>query len=157
MKTSEEILLEEVKAQYSRQLITWEQLLHKSQIFLQLNGLILSMIIIALGFVIDKLITITIVLILITLIFVSISIITTLIYVIRGMSLKDTKVVLEDDFNMEGKEKEIIVSLIRVYQISQNTLDKKYKKKSHYFDNNIIIFNAALMFLISVIGVVLLS
>ena len=51
MKISEEILLEEVKEEYARQLSTWVELTHKSYTFLQLNGLLLSVIFVGMSLV----------------------------------------------------------------------------------------------------------
>ena len=132
MRTSEEILLEEVKAEYSRQLEAWTHLTQKSHTFLHLNGLLLTVIFIGIGlqghsseFYVLLLAASSICVI----ISISLGIKTT-----KNESVKEIKVKLEEGSDIEGKEKEIIRHLIRTYNTAQDDIIRKFNIRKKNLD-----------------------
>jgi len=89
--------MEEVMGEFQRQLKTWNELNHKSYTFLQMNGLILSVIFIALSIEGDKIGVLRAFFLLLGSIFIIISMIVVICYGLIGMQIKEIKVELDDD------------------------------------------------------------
>ncbi len=128
MKTSEEILLEEVKDQYNRQLSNWTELNRKSQNFLQINGILLSVVFIGISFIMELASQYLIILTVST-----ISIILSLIISIFSIfktSIKETNIEIDRDADLENNEKKIIFGLIRIYKITIDEVTNKNNKRT---------------------------
>ena len=131
MKTSEEILLEEVKDQYNRQLSNWTELNRKSQNFLQINGILLSVVFIGISFIMELASQYLIILTVST-----ISIILSLIISIFSIfktSIKETNIEIDRDADLENNEKKIIFGLIRIYKITIDEVTNKNNKRTDVF------------------------
>ena len=148
MKTSEEILLEEVKAQYTRHLNSWSELDSKSHNFLQLNGLILSIIVIgviSLDFSTNKLSSVM-------LIASAICIILSIVFGLTAITrkkLKEIAVKVSDDADLEGSEKKIMLAMIKQYDISIRVIDEKHKKRTKEVERAMYSLFIGLVFLIT--------
>ena len=148
MKTSEEILLEEVKAQYTRHLNSWSELDSKSHNFLQLNGLILSIIVIgvvSLDFSTNKLSSFMLIT---SAIWITSSIVFGVMATTRKQ-LKEISVEISDDVDLEGKEKEIMLSMIKQYGISIKVIDEKYNERTKRVERAMYCLSTGLVFLIT--------
>ena len=148
MRTSEEILLEEVKAQYTRHLNSWSELDSKSHNFLQLNGLILSIIVIgviSLDFSTNKLSS---VMLIVSAICIILSIVFGLTAITRK-KLKEIAVKVSDDADLEGSEKKIMLAMIKQYDISIRVIDEKHKKRTKEVERAMYSLFIGLVFLIS--------
>lgn len=132
MKTSGEILLEEVKAEYSRQLEAWTELTQKSHTFLHLNGLLLTVIFIGIGLQ-GPLRELYVLLLAASSVCIIISIMIG-IKTTKSEAVKEIKVKLEEDSDIEGKEREIIYQLIRTYNTAQDDIISKYNVRKKNLD-----------------------
>jgi len=153
MKTGEEILLEEVRAQYSRQLDIWTELNNKSQSFLQLNGLLLSVIFIGMGFVSGVSDYGLFSLLITSAAAITTSIIILAVPIMQREHMKETKVETGSDAEMEGKEKDIMLALINAYNIAQKDVIDKYKKRNFQFGLSVGFLIGGLFFLFLFIAV----
>lgn len=157
MKISEEILLEEVKAEYTRQLTSWTELNHKSHNFLQLNGLLLSVIFIGIGIIKDSLDVFTFLLLAASSCSVIVSTLILVRFVTPAASLKEIRIDLEGDIDVKDKEKDIMWSLIRQYNISQNNIISKHEGRLKKMSYSVWSLVVGLFFLLAFIFVIFLS
>lgn len=128
MKTSEEFLLEEVKDAYSRYLSTWKEINHKSYSFLQLNAMLLSIIIIGMGFLLESVTTDFVVLLTISSIFIILSIF----YAIRAIhntSIKEIDIKLDSTSELKGGQIKILKSFIKSYNVLIYEINKKNQER----------------------------
>ena len=54
-------------------------------------------------------------------------------YVIVRVEIKEIKVCVDEEYDARGKEKEILLALIKQYNIAQEDIIEKYNKRSKYF------------------------
>ena len=77
--------------------------------------------------------------------------------VVFERSVKEIKVKLADRISVEGREKEIMLSLIRQYNIAQDDIISKYQHRLKNFERSILLLIASLCALFAFIIGVLLS
>ena len=157
MKTSEEILLEEVKSEYARQMASWTDLDHKWNSFLQFNGLLLSIIFIGIGITqnnsdesISELLGASSICIIISIIILAF-------YSIKRIPIKEINVKVDKDMDIKGKERDITLSLIRMYNITQEDVTSKHIARLKHLSWSVLFLTVGIGFLLSFIITVVLG
>ena len=157
MMISEEIILTEVKAEYTRQLTSWTELNHKSSTFLQLNGLLLSIIVIGLGISSNTTINYAAIWLILSSVSIVISILILARHVISENGVKEIEINVDDDYNLINKEKELMLSLIGRYNIAQNYIINKHKIRIKHLRRSLHALVVGLCFLLASIATVFLQ
>ena len=145
MKTSEEILLEEVRSEYSRQLAAWTELTHRSHNALQLNGLLLTVIFIGIGF--QSSFREFSVMLMLSSACIVISIVLG-ICAARSESVKEIKVELDADSEIDDKQRDIMFHLIITYNTAQKDVIRKYNARKRILDWSWYLLSAGLVALL---------
>lgn len=157
MKSSEEIILEEVRAQYHRQLASWTELDHRSSNFLQLNGLMLTVVFIGLGFVYAELSVFLLAPLVISASFIVVFVLLLAVFVLRSTSVRETKVELDNDADVDGKEKDIMMSMIRAYNTAQQDVISKHNTRTRHMGHSVNTLLVGLLFLLAFIVLVFIQ
>ena len=146
-KSSEEILLDEVKAEYARQLSSWTDLDRRFGSFLQLNGIILSIIFIGMGIRQNALNEMTFVLLSAS-VCIIISIIMLAIPTIKRTTIKEINVRIDGAPDMTNKERVIALALIKKYNIVQDDVISKHKIRLKMLSVSIFFFTLGIILLL---------
>ena len=150
-KNSLGLIVEEVRAQYSRQLSNWTDLERTSHTFLQLNGLMLTIILIGIGFVYDAPISVPALIMLLISASCIIASIWIIIYGFRRQTVKETKVELESKVDVEGKEEVIMRLLVAAYNEAQDDVISKHNGRTKVLWRSQVALSVGLAFLFAFI------
>lgn len=145
----EKTLLSEAKAGYNHQLSNWNELDHKFQNFLRLNGLLLTMIFIGIGFIgMNSIIesikadSINKSFIFVAFVFLFFSVCSIFYSTLRSFSsVRDVSVIKEIDVNLyddndpKNKERDTFTSLIEKYDLARGKIIKNYDKRKKYYQH----------------------
>ena len=157
IRDSEEILLDEVKAEYTRQLSSWTDLSHRSSSFLQLNGIVLSIIFLGINFTQAVIVESIIVLLLLASVFIIFSIAILAAPAIHRVGTKDINIEINGVQDMKGKEHKIALALINQYLIAQKDVISKYENRLKLFSISVALFSIGIGFLLTFITVLFLN
>ena len=156
-KSIDEHILDEVKSEYTRQLQTWTELTGRSHQFLQINGLILTIVMIGMQLTIDSGNSIALIFLSISAISIVLSVLIALLRVTKQIDIKEIKIDIKEGYDTSGKEKDIMLALISRYNIAQNDLIEKHNKRTKYHQYALRFLLAALISLASSILFVILT
>ena len=151
MKTSEEILLEEVKSEYARQMPSWTDLDHRWNSFLQFSGLLLSIIFIGIGITQNSFDNPISGLLVASSVCIIISIIILAFYSIKRTAIKEINVKVDKDMDIKGKEIDITLSLIRAYNSAQKDVTSKHIVRLKHLSWSVLFLTVGIGFLLSFI------
>ena len=149
MKTSEEILLQEIKDEYYRQLSNWREFNHKSQNFLQINGLVLSVVFIGIS-ISENISTDVFILLSISSFFIILSTITALITNLRK-TIKEIDIKIKNNADLKNNEEKLIRGLIRIYNLANNNVIQENNKRSKEINFSVVFLILGMIFLFSFI------
>lgn len=150
-------LLDEVRSEYTRQLQTWTELIGRSHQFLQINGLILTIVLIGMQLTINSGNSIALIFLLMSAVLIVLSMLIVLLYVAKREIIKEIRIDIKEGYDASGKDKEILLALINTYNTAQNDLIEKYNKRSRDFQGALWCLLAALVSLAIFISLITLT
>ena len=144
-------------AEYARQLNTRVELNYKAHNFLQLNGLISSIIFIGTGIVGESLRSLLWPYLFVSSFCIIVSIGIIAVRITPAKKIKEIKVELDDGVKIDGKETCIMRALIKKYNVAQSDMITKHGARSREFQHSVYFLLAGLVALLLFIATVFLG